>query len=237
MVSTLDLALIQPPETTLAAAVWIGVLASSHVCAVIRLPILVAYVAGTGVSRRHSLILTGLFTLGLVGGTLLLGLMATPVVDGIHKALQVNKCLFWTLGLCLIAAGVLISGLVNLQLLPEKWRRIAERLTSADLPGALLLGVVLGLLQTQACPTCRAQLLMVVDGAAVGGSSFYGLVLLVGFAGGQSLAALGVGTLIGLLRPGLLTGLRKRMCSLEARMQLLTGNMLVVLGIYFVIVG
>jgi cytochrome c biogenesis protein CcdA len=237
MVSTLDLASIEPPAMTLAAAVWMGVLASLNVCAVVRLPILVAYVAGTGVSRRRSLILTAFFALGLAGGTLLLGLMATPMADGLHKALQVNKCLFWTLGLCLVVAGVLISGLINLPLVPEKWRGIGERLAKADLPGALLLGIVFGLLQTPACPTCRAQLLMVVDPAAVGGFSLYGLVLLVGFAAGQSLAALGVGTLTGLLRPSLLAWLRRWMCSIEPRMQLLTGNMLVVLGIYFVIVG
>ena len=43
--------------------------------------------------------------------------------------------------------------------------------------------------------------------------------------------------MVGLLKPNLVGWLRTRMCSLEPRMQLLTGNMLVVLGIYFVIVG
>lgn len=229
--------MIQPSEMTLALGVWLGVLASLNACAVIRLPILIAYVAGMGGSRRHALILTALFTLGLAGGTLLLGLMATPLADGGYKALQVSKCLFWILGLCLVVAGLLISGLVNLQLVPEKWRGIITRLVRADLPGALLLGLVLGLLQTPACPTCRAELLMVVNGAAVGGSSLYGFALLVGFAAGQSLAVLGIGALTGLLRPSLLAWLRRWMCSLEPRMQLLIGNMLIVIGIYFGVVG
>ena len=183
------------------------------------------------------LILTVLFTLGLAGGTVLLGLTATPTADGVHQALQVSKCLFWILGLCLVGAGVLISGLINLQLVPPKWRGVAERLVGTDWPGALLLGIVLGLLQTPACPTCRAELLVVVEGAAVEGSALYGLILLLAFTAGQSLMALTVGMLAGLLRPRLLAWLRRWMCSIEPRMQLLTGNMLVVIGIYFVVVG
>lgn len=237
MVPTLNPVLIQPPEMTLTAAVCLGVLASLNVCAVVRLPALAAYVAGMGGGRRHSLVLTALFTLGLMGGTLLLGLTATPMGDGAHRALQVNKCLFWMLGLCLTAAGLLLSGLINPQLVPGKLRTAAERLVKVDLPGALLLGLVLGLLQTPACPTCRVELLTVVEAAAVKGFFLHGLVLLFGFTAGQSLTALGVGILTGLLRPSLLACLRTRMCSVEPRSQLLTGNMLVVLGIYFVIVG
>jgi cytochrome c biogenesis protein CcdA len=222
---------------TLTVAIWMGVLASLNICAVVRLPVLAAYVAGAGTSRKHALLLAGLVALGLAGGTWLLGLTATTVADGIHKTLQVNKHSFWILGFCLIAMGVLVSGLVNPQLVPERWRRVGERLAQANVPGALLLGLVLGLLQTPACPTCRAQLLAVVEAAPAQGLSAGGPILLVGFAVGQSLVALGAGILVGLLKPNLFAWLRTRMCSLEPRMQLLTGNMLVVLGVYFVVVG
>jgi cytochrome c biogenesis protein CcdA len=237
MVSTLDSLSIQPAEMTLAVAIWVGVLASLNICAVVRLPVLAAYVAGAGTSRKHALILAGLFALGLAGGTWLLGLAAAPMADGVHKALQMNKYSFWILGFSLIAVGVLVSGLVDPQLVPEKWRRIGQRPAQANVPGALLLGFVLGLLQTPACPTCRAQLLAVVEAAPIQGSSLGGPILLVGFAVGQSLVALGVGIMVGLLKPSLFAWLRTRMCSLEQRVQLLTGNMLVVLGVYFVIVG
>lgn len=237
MISNLDPLSIQSPGMTLAAAVWIGVFASLNVCAVVRLPVLAAYVAGAGASRRHALILTVLFTLGLAGGTVLLGLTETPMADGVHRTFQVSKYLFWILGLCLIAVGVLILGLIGPQLVPEKWRRIGEPLVRVNLLGSLLLGIAFGLLQAPACPTCRAELLAVLEAEPVGGFSLYGLLLLVGFVVGQSFVTLGVGTLTGLLKPRLLVWLRTRMCSIEQRMQLLTGNMLIVLGIYFVIVG
>ena len=206
---------IQPPEMTLAAAVWMGVLASLHVCAVARLPILAAYVVGAGVSRRHALTLTVLFTLGLAAGMVLVGLTAIPIADGIHHALQVNKCLFWVLGTCLAVVGVLISGRINLQLMPPKWRSVAERLVRTDGLGALLLGIALGLLQTPACPICRAEFLTVVESAAVGNFSFYSLTLLVGFTAGQSLVVLSLGVLLSLLRRSLLMCLRTRMLFRE----------------------
>jgi hypothetical protein len=61
--------------------------------------------------------------------------------------------------------------------------------------------------------------------------------LLAGFAAGQSAIVLCVGVLMSVVRPDLLMWLRVRMCSAEQRAQLLAGNMLMVLGLYFVIVG
>lgn len=237
MVSTFDPALIQPSGLTLAAAIGMGVLASANMCAVVRLPILAAYVAGSGGPRKRSLVLAALFTLGLAAGTVLLGLIAALTADGVPRTLHVSKYSFWVLGLSLIVVGVLVSGLVNSQLLPPKWRAINERVAKVDLPGAVLLGFVLGLLQTPACPGCRADLLYVVGAAPANGISLSGLVLIVGFVVGQSVLTLAVGALTGLLKPNVLLWLRTRMCSIEPRLQLLTGNMLVVLGIYFVVVG
>ncbi len=234
MVPTFDSLSVSPSEMTLTVAIWMGVLASLNICAVVRLPVVIAYVAGAGTSRKQALLLAGLLAAGLAGGTWLLALAATPMADSVHKTLQVSKSSFWILGFGLIATGVLISGLLNPEFMPEKWRRIGRGLAQARVPGALLLGLVLGLLQTPACPTCRVQLLEVVEAVSKSSS---GPALLVGFAAGQSLVALGIGVMVGLLKPSLFAWLRAWMCSLQQRMQLLTGNMLVVLGIYFVIVG
>ena len=67
--------------------------------------------------------------------------------------------------------------------------------------------------------------------------SLYGLALFVSFALGQGLPLLAVGVLASLLKPDLIKRLRTRMCSIEQRMQLLAGNTLMVLGIYFIVVG
>jgi cytochrome c biogenesis protein CcdA len=234
MVPTPDTLSTQPAEMTLTVVLWMGVLAALNMCAVVRLPVLAGSVAGAGTSRKHAMVLAVLVAVGLGAGTWLLGQTAIPAADGVHKILQVNKTTFWILGSCLIAIGVLVSGLVNLPLVPEKWRRIGRQLAPTTVPGALLLGLVLGLLQTPVCPTCRTQLLAVVEAVP---SQASGPVLLVGFGAGLSLAALGVGLTVALLKPRLFGWLRTQMCSVEQRVQLLTGNMLVVFGIYFLIVG
>ncbi|OHB65007.1 MAG: hypothetical protein A2Y76_07070 [Planctomycetes bacterium RBG_13_60_9] len=237
MVSTLDQLLAQSPGATLPAVFWLGILSSLNVCAAVRLPVVVTYVAGVSNSKRHALALSALFTCGLIVGTVLLGLTATRAVDGTQSILQVNKYLFWVLGCCLVVVGVLVSGLINPQLVPEKWRNVCERLLRTGGVGALLLGIALGMLQTPACPTCRSQLLTVVGVVANQGLWLYGLILFIGFAVGQSLVALAVGALTSLVKPDLLARLRTRMCSIEQHMRLLAGNMLIVLGINFVIVG
>lgn len=234
MVPTPDTLAIQPDEVTLTVALWMGVLAAFNVCAAVRLPVLAGYVAGAGTSRKHAVVLAVLLALGLGGGTWLLGQTAIPAADGVHKILQVNKHTFWILGSCLIVIGVLVSGLINWPLIPEEWRRLGRRLAPTTVPGALLLGLVLGLLQTPVCPTCRTQLLAIVETTPGRGS---GALLLAGFVAGLSFAALGVGLAVAWLKPRLFGWLRTQMCSLEQRVQLLTGNMLVVFGIYFIIVG
>jgi cytochrome c biogenesis protein CcdA len=233
MASLFDSFSIPPSEMTLAVAGWVGILASLHVCAVIRLPILAAFMMGTTASRKRVLLVATLLAAGLVGGTVFLGMSATPLADGIHRTVQVNKYVFWVLGACLIAVGALFSGLIDPQLVPERCRKIWERIVRGDVLGALLLGFILGLLQFPACPTSRAEFLAIVGA----GSSGSGLDLLAGYAAGQSLLAWCVAVLVGLLRPNLIAWLRTRMCSAESRARFLAGNLLVVFGVYFVIAG
>jgi len=224
-------------DLTMFTAFMAGTAGSLNLCAAVRLPVLVGYVAGAGRSKRHAVILSALFALGVVAGTVLLGLTAAPAEDGAHRILQVNKGLFWALGPTLFLLGVMISGLVDPQLLPERCRGIAGRLTRVGTPGAFLLGGAFGLLQTPACPSCRAELLIVVEAGATKGAAFTSLILLVAFAAGQSLLVLGTGVLTSLMKPDMVAWLRTRMCSIEQRIQLLAGNVLMVLGIYLVIVG
>jgi cytochrome c biogenesis protein CcdA len=131
---------------------------------------------------------------------------------------------------------VLLSGVINPHLLPAKWQKAAQRLGRTGSTGALLLGCAFGLLQTPACPTCGNAVQALVQTAGER-SSFGGILLFAGFAAGQGLMMLAVGVLTSLIVPELLRRLRTKMCSIEQRIQLLAGNVLMILGIYFIIVG
>jgi cytochrome c biogenesis protein CcdA len=223
-------------DVTLLTVFVAGTAASLGLCAVVRLPIVLAYVAGAAGSKRHGILLSALFVSGLIAGTVLLGLTAGPPDEGLRGILSLNKYLFWFLGGGLFVTGTLLSGLINPHLLPARWQQAAKRLARTGSPGAFLLGCALGLLQTPACPHCGGTIQTLVEVAA-GGSLFRGPVLFAGFAAGQGLTMLAVGVLTSLAMPDLLRRLRTRMCSIEPRIQLLAGNVLMVLGIYFIIVG
>lgn len=213
-----------------------GTAASLSLCAVVRLPIVLAYVAGAASSKRHGVVLSVLFAAGLIVGTTLLGLTAGPPDEGLRAMLGLNKVLFWLLGAGLFVTGVLLSGVINPHLLPAKWQKAAQRLARTGSTGALLLGCAFGLLQTPTCPNCGSAIQALVQVAAES-SSLDGALLFASFAAGQGLMMLAVGVLTSLMMPELLRMLRTKMCSIEQRIQLLAGNVLMILGIYFVIVG
>jgi cytochrome c biogenesis protein CcdA len=237
VIPTIEELATRPGGLTPSVVFWAGMVVSVSLCAAIRLPVVLAFIVGVAHSRKYALALSVFFTLGLIVGVVLLGTATVPADDGTHRALQVDKHLFWGLGAGLFVAGVLVSGLINPQLLPGGLRHVAKVLGKTSLLAALFSGLVLGWLQTPACPRCCDTLLSLAQTAGAGGSSPSGLVLLVSFAAGQSLLVLAVSILVSLLRPDLLTWLREQMCSVEPRIQLVAGNMLMVLGIYFVIVG
>lgn len=224
-------------QLTLLAVFCAGIATSLGLCAVVRLPVVAAYVGGVGRSRRHGMILSALVAVGFIVGVVLLGLTAVPAQDGVGRVLCVSKYLFWAFGLGLFAIGLLISGLIDPQLLPEKWRPRSERWSRVGMPGAFLVGGAFGLLQTSACGSCGAELLALVEALVGHGSWLRSWILLIGFAVGQSIAVLAAGLLASLVAPDLVVHFRKWMCSIEPRIHLLVGNVLMVLGIYFVIVG
>jgi cytochrome c biogenesis protein CcdA len=216
---------------------WGGAVASLSPCLAVRLPVLLGYVAGSSESKKRALLLTALFGLGMVLSSVVLGTLAASTGNFANGFLHVNKFFFWVFGTALVIAGVVVCGLVGPRLLPQQWRPVAERLSQAGLVGAVLLGLLAGLTVIPACPACGAGLVVLGTVVAAKNLSTYGIVLFISFALGQALPLLAVGVLTAVCKPNLIRRLRKRMCSVEQRLQLLTGNLLMVLGIYYLVVG
>ncbi|HNS20462.1 MAG TPA: cytochrome c biogenesis protein CcdA [Sedimentisphaerales bacterium] len=236
MISELQGSAVWPGDMALLPAFIAGTAVSLGLCAVVRLPIVFAYVAGAARSKRHGFSLAMLFVAGLVVGTVLLGMTAASGHEGLRSILWFTRYLLCALGVALFLVGVLVSGLINPHLLSERGQRIAQRMGKADSLGAVLLGCAFGLLQTPACPHCGTAIQALAEMAAAG-PGLRGIGLFAAFGAGQSVVILAVGVLTTLTMPNLLRFLRTRMCSVEQRVQLLAGNVLMVLGVYFVIVS
>jgi cytochrome c biogenesis protein CcdA len=93
------------------------------------------------------------------------------------------------------------------------------------------------LLETPACPCCGAGILVLAGVVVAKDLSFFGLLLFASFALGQSVPVLAVGVLTGLVKSDVVRRMRTHVCSIEQRIQLITGNVLMVLGVYLIIVG
>jgi len=237
MISTLNRVINESPVWALFVVFWIGAIGSLSSCMVVRLPVVMGCVAGSGSSKRRGLVLTGLFCLGLILSYVLLGSLTAFAGGLIHKVLVLNKYVFWLLGIILIGAGIWVSGLLNLRSLPVQWHGVGDRLHKKGLAGIFLLGILFGLLETPACPCCGGGLLVLAGVVVAKNLSYYGLLVFASFALGQSVPVLAVGVLTGLVKPDLIRRMRTRMCSIEQRIQLIAGNVLMILGVYLIVVG
>lgn len=237
MIPTIERMFSESPPA-LFVVFWIGAVASLSSCTVVRLPVVLGYVAGSGASKGRALVLTVLFTLGLVLTYIMLGAITAFTGGIIHKVVQINKYIFWFLGVVLFVMGLLVSGLVSVRFLPKGCQRIAAGLNSASFAGAFLFGGFFGLLLMPACPCCGAGLLVLAGIVVAKHMTWsYSLAVFASFALGQSFPVFAIGVLTSLVKPDLVRRLRSHMCSIEQRVQLVAGNILTVLGIYFVIVG
>jgi len=237
VLDTLEKLLTESPALALAIIFWIGAVTSLSSCTVIRLPIVLGYVGACGGSKKRALLLTVLFLLGSVISYVLIGAAAAFVGGMVRQLLDTTKVIFWASGALLFIAGAMISGLISPSLLPSGWRHIGTRLDWVRAPGALVFGALFGLLTMPACPLCGAGLIVLAGVVATKSLSLYGLAMFASFALGQGLPIVAVGVLTTIIKPGLIHRLRMHMCSIEQHLQLLCGNLLMVLGIYFIVVG
>lgn len=216
---------------------WIGAGSSLGWCTAIRLPIVIGYVAGSDLPKKRAIVLTCLFAVGMIVSYILLGTVVVMAGGAAEGLLQINKYVFWILGLLLIVAGILLSGLLSVHSLSERWPGLSARLQKAALPGAVLLGALCGLMIVPGCPSCGAGLLTLAGIIVAEKLSVYGLLLFTSFALGQSLPVLGVGVLTAMIKRDMIHRARTRICSLEERIQLIAGNVLMILGFYLIVVG
>ncbi|OHB65445.1 MAG: hypothetical protein A2Y77_09765 [Planctomycetes bacterium RBG_13_62_9] len=237
MTESLEKLLSDSPVLALFIVFWIGATASLSSCTVIRVPIVLGYVAAVGDSKKRSLLLTAMFLVGLVLGYILLGTAAAFIGGAVRGLLHASKLVFWVTGGVLIVAGILACGMIGPGLLPQRWRRLSAALDQASPAAPLALGALFGLLTMPACPLCGAGLIVLAGIVATLDLPLCGVPVFASFALGQGLSLAAVGVLTALVKPDLIRKLRARLCSIEQQVQLLCGDLLIVLGIYFIVVG
>jgi cytochrome c-type biogenesis protein len=200
-----------------------GVVTSIGPCNVAMIPLIVGYVGGsTNLSRARSFALSLTFAVGLAITFVMLGVVATLVGGLIGGASRVWY--YVVAGVCFII-GLQMLGVLSLPM-PQGLARLRERIRLKGLSGALMLGLVSGLVASQCATSALAAILTYV--IAQQSALLYGAVLLFVYALGRGVPIVLAGTF---------TGALKRLRSLgqwSGLIEKASGVIVVLVGLYFV---
>ncbi|MBN1787854.1 MAG: sulfite exporter TauE/SafE family protein [Sedimentisphaerales bacterium] len=236
MISNLQRVLTDSPLLALIAVFWAGAIASLSSCTIVRIPIVLGYISGAGDSKRKSVILTILFVLGLITSYIIFGILLGLAGSLAYKFIRINKYIFWGFGVLLIIIGLFVSGLIKIKL-PGSREHIQRKFHGTSYLGALFVGIVFAMIELPTCPCCGGVLLMIAGIVVAQNISFYAVLVFACFAIGQSFPILCIGLSTSLLKSGIVEHLASRAHKMEETLKLAAGNVLMALGIYFLIIA
>lgn len=172
-----------------------GIVTSIGPCNVAMIPLVVAFVGGSpDLSKGRSFALSGVFVLGFSITYVILGMTAALVGGLIGGTFPVWYYVVATV--CLVI-GLQMLGIINLPV-PDWFGRLREKVALKGLPGALLLGLVSGLVASQCATPVLAAIVTYV--LASKSALVYGAVLLFIYALGRGLPVVLAGAFTGALK-------------------------------------
>jgi cytochrome c-type biogenesis protein len=199
-----------------------GVLTSIGPCNMSMVPVIIAYVGGQQrLTRAKGFWLSTFFTFGSSLTFMLLGVIAATV-GGLFGT--ESKVLHWLVALVCFAIGLNLLGAVRLNLdylarfQPKRW-------AVGGLLGALMLGLIVGLVGSQ----CATPVLVAILGIVMAkGKLAYGASLLLAY---------GLGRGAPIVLAGSFTGMMRTLPALERwtkAMERAAGAVVIVVGLYFI---
>jgi cytochrome c-type biogenesis protein len=171
-----------------------GLVTSIGPCNLAMIPLVIGYVGGSrDLPRRRAFGLSLAFAVGLSITFMLLG-VAAALVGGLVGA-STSWWYYLVAGVCFII-GLNMLGVLNLPV-PSWLDGLRERIGLKGIPGALLLGLVSGLVASQCATPVLAAILTYV---MLKGALVYGAALLFVYALGRGAPVVLAGTFAGLLK-------------------------------------
>ena len=170
-----------------------GVITSIGPCNVAMIPLLIGFVVGKkDISRTEGFAISLVFTIGLAITFAALGVFAA-VVGGLFGA---GHIWYYVVAVICIAIGLHLLGVLQIPI-PDLFARQRESVQRKGLLGALLLGLVSGLVSSQCATPVMAVILTLVMAK---GAVVYGATLLFVYALGRGVPIIVAGTFAGVVK-------------------------------------
>jgi thioredoxin:protein disulfide reductase len=236
MVSSMQKVIAEAPLLALFVVFWAGALASLSSCTIVRVPVALGFIAGAAESKKKAVFVTLLFVLGLVAAYTIFGMFLGVVGRLAFTIIQCNKYIFYLLGFLLLVAGLFISGLLKLRHLPHMLQ-FHENFRHVTFIGAFTFGTLFALMEMPTCPCCGGILLMLASLVVTHNLAPYSVLIFASFALGQSFPVLAVALSASLVKTDIIMFLESKIRRIEDHINFVAGNMLVTLGIYYLVVA
>jgi cytochrome c biogenesis protein CcdA len=236
MVSSFQKLIADSPFLAIFLIFWAGALASLSSCTIVRVPVALGFIAGAAESKKKALLVTVLFVSGLIVTYTVFGLFLGVVGRLAYTIIQCNKYIFYLIGFLLFVSGLFISGLVKIRHLPHILQ-FRENFRHITLIGVFVFGTLFALLEMPTCPTCGGILLMLASLVVTHDLGHYSILIFVSFALGQSFPVLAVALSASLVKTDIIMFLASRIQRIEDHIDFVAGNILMTLGIYYLIVA
>jgi cytochrome c-type biogenesis protein len=192
---TLDFEILSSFSVLGLALVFLGgLLTSLGPCNVATIPLIVGFVGGSPhLPRRHAFTISLAFALGLAITFMALGIIAA-LVGGLIGA-NTSWWYYLVAAICFVI-GLQMLGVIHLNL-PMWFSGLREKVGLKGIPGALVLGLISGLVASQCATPVLAAILTYVMAK---GALLYGAVLLFVYALGRGVPVVLAGTFTGVLK-------------------------------------
>jgi cytochrome c-type biogenesis protein len=172
-----------------------GVLTSIGPCNVAMVPLIIGYVGGsTDIPKRKAFGISLVFAFGLAITFMLLGIIAS-LIGGLLGGS--TRIWYYLVALICFLIGLQMLGVITITL-PYWFANLREKIKTRGLLGALLLGLISGLVASQCATPVLAAILTYV--MAQKESMLYGAVLLMIYALGRGVPIVLAGTFTGALK-------------------------------------
>ncbi len=213
-----------------------GALASLSSSTIVRVPVALGFIAGATESKKKALFVTFLFVIGLIAAYTIFGIFLGVVGRVAFIMVQCNKYIFYLLGFLMFLFGLFIAGLLKIKRSPGILR-FRENFKQVTILGAFFFGTFFALVEMLLSPTCGGILLMFASLVVTHNLAQYSVVIFLSFAVGQSLPVLAVALSASIVKTDVIMFLASKIQNVEDNINFLAGNMLITLGVYYLVIA